>query len=130
MLVIYLATVAGIGGIAYYQINGNELNEYRFTDDKKTLEIIAYTCWSIAGLSFLIFLCLAKKIHQAIQVLKTAADFTRDTWTAIFVPVVTLLMITGFFAYWVYFSALIYSTATDSVKPSDLHPYIDLEWNA
>lgn len=61
MLLIYLVLLTGIGTLAYLQSKG-EYQELRVVDDQKSLEIIAYTFWSLAGLSFLIILCLIKKI--------------------------------------------------------------------
>jgi hypothetical protein len=40
-----------------------------------------------------------------------------------------MLLIIGFFTFWVIFTALIYSTS-DQLNKSDLHPYVELEWNA
>jgi hypothetical protein len=37
------------------------------------LRIIAYTCWSVAGLSFLAFLCTISKIRIATAIIKTTA---------------------------------------------------------
>lgn len=61
--------------------------------------------------------------------MKTAADFVREEWYTLFVPVIIMLLIIGFFTFWVIFTALIYSTS-DDLNKSDLHPYVELEWNA
>ncbi|CAD8090823.1 unnamed protein product [Paramecium sonneborni] len=128
MILIYLLIVGAIGTVAYLQSKGH-YQEYRVVDDTKQLEIIAYLFWSIGGLSLLIILCLAKKISQAIQVLKTAADFTREEWQTLFVPVIILILGLGFFIYWIIFSALIYSTSSDLNK-SQYSPYVELQWDA
>lgn len=40
-----------------------------------------------------------------------------------------MLLIIGFFTFWLIFTALIYSTS-DDLNKSDIHPYVELEWNA
>jgi choline transporter-like protein 2/4/5 len=45
-----------------------------------------------------------------------------------FVPIVIFFLMLGFIAYWLIFSALIYSTSAPDEK--GVTPYVKLEWNA
>lgn len=78
--------------------------EYKYIDDDRWLKGIAYTAWGIAGLSLLIIICLFNKINLAIAVLKAAADFTRDVWQALFIPIIMFVFISIFFIFWVIIS--------------------------
>jgi hypothetical protein len=62
--------------------------------------VLAYFIWAWAGLSFLIFICLFKKVSLAIAVMKAAADFTRQVCEAALVPLVMFATIVGFFVFW------------------------------
>jgi len=66
----------------------------------KTDKIIAYICWAIAGTSALAVLCLWGRIKLAIAILKAAADYVKETMIVFLVPIVAVIVLAAFFAYW------------------------------
>jgi hypothetical protein len=44
--------------------------------------------------------------------MKAAADFTREVWTAISVPIIMFIAVAGFFAFWIVISLYIFSCGT------------------
>jgi hypothetical protein len=65
-------------------------------NDPDLLYTIAYTCWVIAGISLLVFLCTFHKIRIAIMIIRTTAEFTRQECQAIIVPFVMFTAIVIF----------------------------------
>lgn len=66
----------------------------------RTDKIIAYVCWGIAGASALTILCLYNRIKLAIAILKAAADYVKETKIVFLVPMVSVVILAAFFAYW------------------------------
>jgi len=70
---------------------------------KKTVKsdkIIAYICWAISGGSAVMVLCLYSRIKLAIAILKAAADYVKETMIVFLVPVVAVIFLAAWFAYW------------------------------
>ena len=75
IILLYFVAIIGLGFGFFYISKNQDINPIMV--DPQTLQIIAYLCWGIAGISFLIFLCTCSKIKIAIAIIKAAADFTR-----------------------------------------------------
>lgn len=88
------------------------------------MAIIAFT---IAGISLLILLCSIKKIKIGILVIKLTAEFTRQEFQTVFVPIVMFIVISLFFAFWITVSIFIFSSG----KPSECtySPFACIDWN-
>jgi len=84
----------------------------------KTDKIIAYICWAIAGASIVMVLCLFGRIRLAIAILKAAADYVKETLIVFLVPIVAVLILAAFFAYWA-ITAVYLVSAGDPVQIKD-----------
>ena len=63
-------------------------------------ELIISVMFAFAGLSGIIFLCLLKKIKQAIAIIKSAALFVAEVKPVFFVSLILALCNILFFAWW------------------------------
>jgi len=101
-----LAFIVGtaILGWRFYQTAKDLQNQNSSDSDTvktiKTDKIIAYICWAIAGVSLIATLCLYGRIKLAIAILKAAADYVKETWSVFLVPIVAVIILAAFYAYW------------------------------
>jgi len=103
-----LAFIVGtaILGWRFYQLakdieNGDSSSETpRDSNSVKSYKIIGYICWGIAGASLITTLCLFGRIKLAIAILKAAADYVKETWSVFIVPIVAVIILAAFYAYW------------------------------
>ncbi len=103
-------------------------------NDPDLLYTIAYTCWVIAGISLLVFLCTFHKIRIAIMIIRTTAEFTRQECQAIIVPfvmftaiVIFMIIQTIFFVFWIAVSIFIFSAGT--IGQCKGSPYACIDWD-
>lgn len=57
--------------------------------------------WGLALLTFLTVCCIYRRIKIAIGVIKTAADYVKDTWAALLVPIFMVILLAGLYVYWI-----------------------------
>jgi hypothetical protein len=105
----FIGGMAGLGYIFYKKskdteddtastgVQGSDTTTNSTINSEK---IIAYVCWAVAGLTFIAVLCLWNRIRLAIAILKSAAEYVKDTPTIFIVPVITILTLVCFFGYW------------------------------
>jgi len=74
--------------------NGTEQDSYN------AQKIIGYICWAVAGITILAVLCLFSRIRLAIAIMKAASDYVRSTFSILFLPPVTVLILVCFYVYW------------------------------
>lgn len=60
----------------------------------------------------MLIICFRNKIELAVSVLRAAADFTKDVWEAIFVPLAVFGIVIVFLVYWLFSSTYILATGT------------------
>ncbi|CAK56887.1 unnamed protein product (macronuclear) [Paramecium tetraurelia] len=124
MVVLIISILAWAGGACYLQAIGYNGG---VKDEKvsKSLKLTAYVILALGIAGLILVIYFAKKIKQAIIILEAASDFIRSEWQIIFVPVFMQFIIIGVMAYWVVFSALIFS-ATSNENKTQNNPYVIL----
>jgi choline transporter-like protein 2/4/5 len=65
-----------------------------------TERAVAYLCWAVAVISVLAVLCLFTRIRLAIAIIKAAADYVKETPSAMLLPIVTVVVLCVFYGYW------------------------------
>jgi len=65
-----------------------------------TERAVAYLCWAVAIIVALAVLCLFNRIRLAIAIIKAAADYVKETPSAMLLPPVTVIVLCIFFGYW------------------------------
>jgi hypothetical protein len=119
-IICFIAGMAGLGYIFYKKSKTTEddtastgIQDGQTTTSStiNSEKIIAYVCWGVAGITFLAVLCLWNRIRLAIAILKSAAVYVKDTPTIFVVPIITIITLICFYAYWgitaAYLSALV-----------------------
>lgn len=134
LIVIYFLTLTIFGFVCFFQsphYTSTTINPFKNSTDLKN---IAYVCWSIDVASFLIFLCVYKKIKVGIYVIKLTADFTREECQTILVPFIMFIsiviykLIQGIFiAFWIITTIYLYSSGIPANSCST--PYGCVTWN-
>jgi hypothetical protein len=65
-----------------------------------TLKVVAYGCWGVAIVISLAVICLFNRIRLAIAIIKAAADYVKETPSAMLLPPFTCVILILFFGYW------------------------------
>lgn len=90
-LIVLKYVVLVVFGVVAFEGAKNNINID--INDPSLLYAIAYICWGIAVLSFLILMCKWRQVKIAINIIKAAAEFTREEPQAILVPVIIFIFI-------------------------------------
>jgi hypothetical protein len=137
-IALFIALFAVLGGV-FYKRAVNEYDTYVSLgqtpvsgttqyDDIQALKIWAYICWALTGLFVIITCCIFKSIRIAIAVIKSAADYVKDTPQALLVPVVMIFFLTGYYVFWIIVALYLYSYGTP--YSSGDSPLASIEWNS
>jgi hypothetical protein len=70
------------------------------TDTKKILYAFSIFFWCAAVVSLIVLCMVYHKINLAIAVLKAGADYMKQTPQVLLVPIIILVILTAFLAYW------------------------------
>ncbi|CAD8204469.1 unnamed protein product [Paramecium octaurelia] len=124
MVALIISLVFGLAGTFYLSALGY-IGGVKDEDTAKFLKICAYVTIIVGIAVIILVICLAKKVKQAIIILKAAGDFIRSEYQVIFVPLFMQFIIIGVMAYWVIFSALIFSTTSNEITTKN-NPYVIL----
>jgi len=65
-----------------------------------TERAVAYLCWAVAIIVALATLCLFNRIRLAIAIIKAAADYVKETPSAMLLPPITVVVLCLFYGYW------------------------------
>lgn len=85
------------------------------------MKYVAYALFGIEGLSLLLIICYYKSIRTAVSVIEAAADFVTDVKRIVVIPILMMLFIAGFLAYWIATSVFLMSSG--EFKESNNGPY-------
>lgn len=111
LLILGIVSVAGLGvwlwmrQIALQQINGDPSTISHY----KTVAIIL---WVAAGIAALLSCFLFSRIRLAAQIISSAADFIGSKISVLMVPIISLVFIFGFCAWWLSSFLMVYSVGT------------------
>lgn len=111
----YFASLIALGAVCY-----NKAMVYKLTmdtnandsDNYYALLALSIVFFVIAGLSFLILLCMLRKLQLAIGVIKTAAVYVAETPLALTVPPIITVFLGLFWAWWIVSVLYVYSSGT------------------
>jgi len=125
LAIIAFITCSAVLGWRFFKEAKNlqaTISDSTSSDDRTTIQksvrsdkIIAYICWAVAAGSALMVLCLYSRIKLAIAILKAAADYVKETMIVFLVPVVAVLFLAAWFAYWAV-TAVFLVSAGDAVQ--------------
>ncbi|KAM3144620.1 hypothetical protein pb186bvf_003227 [Paramecium bursaria] len=107
---LYVISLIAFGTLFFFAAKG-DLSSFHFAG-QDWLYALAYTLWAFGALSLVLVICFRNKIELAVSVLKAAADFTKDVWEAIFVPLAVFGIVIVFLVYWLFSSTYILATGT------------------
>ncbi|CAD8075354.1 unnamed protein product [Paramecium sonneborni] len=125
VLILYFGLLIIFGFLFYYSGKGDFSNAH-FGNSHGWCLAIAIIFWSIAGISLLFLFCFYKRIYLAIAVIKAAADFTRDVWQVVIVPLCIFGVMIGFLIFWIYSTTYLLSYGTSIYQQLSPFPTIDL----
>ncbi|CAD8074823.1 unnamed protein product [Paramecium primaurelia] len=124
VLILYFSLLILFGFLFYYSGKGDFSNAH-FGNSYGWCLTIAIIFWSIAGISFLMLGCYYKRIYLAIAVIKAAADFTRDVWQVVIVPLSIFGVMIAFLIFWIYSTTYLMSYGSPEYNKTPF-PEIDL----
>lgn len=87
---------------------------------------MAIGLWVLAGLSFLLIVCLFSRIRLAIAVMEEASNYIRDVIAAFFVPVIMFIVGAAFLVFWFIVTMYLYSSG-DITKGAT--PFGHVSWD-
>ncbi len=116
LLILYELALVGLGLALYYS-------------KRKTqgLQAFAILAWTLACLSFLLFICFRKKIKITTKILSMAADFITEQCCIVLVPLSTFLLHLGVVCLWV--AMVIFAFSTGSAMATCAGPLDCVFWN-
>lgn len=88
---------------------------------------MAIALWVVAGVSFLLIICLFSRIRLAIAVMEEASNYIRDVTSVFFVPIFMFFVSLAFLCFWFFVSIYLYSSGTIS-KQGDT-PFGHVAWD-
>ena len=88
---------------------------------------MAVVLWVIAGVSFILILCLFGRIRLAIAVMEEASNYIRDVTSAFFVPIFMFFVSLAFLCFWFFVTLYLYSSGEIS-KQGDT-PFGHVAWD-
>lgn len=86
---------------------------------------LAWFCWGLAIIWFIIMLLMCNKIRLAANLMKATGRYIKESCSIFLVPFIFFLLTGAWYAYWVILSVYLYSTGT--VKQSNI--IADIEWD-
>ena len=96
-------------------------------DTRKTLEIVSYVTYAVAGVFFLYILFMCKRIRLAIAILKSGTLYMRDVWSALLLPPLFFVCTLGLYIYWTLATLYLY-TSGDVQKGSTAFPQSNMTY--
>jgi choline transporter-like protein 2/4/5 len=96
-------------------------------DTRATLQWCAYIIFGLCVVYVLILLCCCSRIRLGIAIMKTAADFIKDTLRVFLVPIIFFLALCIWLVYWIV--ALIFIWSVGDVKSGQDNPFASISWN-
>lgn len=102
-------------------------NNYDAEDDtRNTLKWVSYIVFGLCVLYILLLLCCCNKIRLGIAILKTAADFIKDTLRIFLVPIIFFFILAIWLTYWLV--ALIFIWSVGEVRSKQDTPFASIKW--
>lgn len=112
-IVAIFAVIGGGGVWAYFTKDRYETTDKNY----QYLQYGAYILWGIAGVYLLLILCVCNRIRLGISIVKCTADFINSTPSVFLVPVLFVVFIGAFIAFWVFTAVYIFSVG--DIQPRD-----------
>ncbi|CAD8204535.1 unnamed protein product [Paramecium octaurelia] len=128
MVVLIFLLLEGLGVLSFFKYRGYRFDYIPLYEDENPYSLIIEGCMFCGGgvIALIAVFILAKKIRQAIYILKAAGDFISQELPIIFVPFLMSILMIGVIAYCLVFQNIILSTTTQILKdPKD--PYVRLD---
>jgi Plasma-membrane choline transporter len=125
-IILILAALAGLGYV--FQDRANYYKSVSDDTYELTMKVLCGLCYSLAGIWLLVVLFLCNRIRLAIALIKTVAEYLKDTCTVFIVPFIFYLVSGCFYAYWVALSIYLYSSG--EVEKSDGSFLPDVKWTS
>lgn len=127
--VVWITVLSGflvlIGGAIYLYYTASR---YKSDDDAKNWVLYSsYFSFGLAGAYLLVLLCCCNKIRLGIAIMRTAADFIRDTYRVFLVPIFFFFAIAIWMAYWIVSIVFIWSVG--DIKDDRKTPFASIEWS-
>jgi len=122
---IFSGLLVLVGAAVYLYFTADKYDK----DDptRNTLTYISYIIFGIGGLYIIILLCCCGKIRLGIAIMKTAANFIRDTYRVFLVPIFFFFCILVWMTYWVCSAVFIWSVG--DVKKHQDTPFASIHWS-
>jgi len=108
IIFIYHAVIAGLAYLFWTKSTDTTLD----SDTQKQNLNLAYAFIILLGVTVLFFLFMFKRIRLAIGIIKTAALFTREVKSALFVPFIFFTLVVLLFGFWLIGFIFVYSLGT------------------
>ena len=119
----------GGGGAWLYFIGREKYKDDADTTNYDYMTYASYVVWGLAGLYFLILLCLCNRIRLGVAIVKATARFIQNTWSLFFIPIVFLLIILAYIAFWFFTAAYIFSVGTIGPRDSPFSFVTTVKWS-
>jgi len=135
-IICFIAGTAGLGYIFYKKAQttsdatagtGSEGSDTTTSSTINSEKIIAYVCWGVSGLTAVAVLCLWNRIRLAIAILKSAAEYVKDTPTIFIVPIITIATLVCFYGYWGL--TAVYLVSSGDATQIKGYPFGDFEYS-
>jgi solute carrier family 44 protein 1 (choline transporter-like protein)/choline transporter-like protein 2/4/5 len=134
IILLYLIGLLLFGVICYQNATGSEIIEVNNSSiagfQQSTQKALAYTSFTIFGISLILLLCLFSRIKLAIAVLKCAAQFVETVPSVLFVPPAFFLLSLGFYIFWAFSALYIASMASTPTSAPMSIPFSHVAWTS
>lgn len=97
-------------------------------DNQKYVLYLSYAIFALAGIYFIVMLCLCSRIRLAIAIFQVTSDFMRDTPSIFLVPIIFLIIGVIFLAIWIV-SAVFIFTVGEAVQNETAKALTNIEWS-
>ncbi len=97
--------------------SGNELN----------YKILAIIFWAIDGVLVLLLFCLFDEIQLSLTIIQVSGQFVFSSFWVLLVPIITILVVGCYFAYWIATVVYIYSIGT--ITQYNNTPFASVSWD-
>jgi hypothetical protein len=94
------------------------------------LEYGSYAIWGVDGLYVLVLLCLCNRIRLGVAIMKVTAQFIGDTPSIYLIPVVFLILCSGWIACWAFSFVFLFSIGTIEPRADPLSFLTTVVWSS
>jgi choline transporter-like protein 2/4/5 len=125
-IILIIAALAGLGYV--FQARAEYYNSVKDNTYELTMKVLCGLCYSLAGIWLLVVLFLCNRIRLAIALIKTVAEYLKQTCTVFLVPFIFYVVSGCFYAYWVALSVYLYSSGEIEKSNGSFLP--DVKWTS